>query len=82
MAHAKHQSPCECCGEYRDDTILWKDDPRDSNTWIERTCDHCHAVVCEDCGEREGGDVIGSAITIECSDCYQQRRIRETRRAS
>jgi len=45
---AKYQNMCYDCGEFAAQ-IIWKDDLRNSDTWLFAQCDTCLSEFCEDC---------------------------------
>ena len=59
---AKHQPICESGDCDAPAEIIWKDDPRNSDTWFYRRCDVCDEFLCPDCHD-EGED---ATLCIAC----------------
>ena len=62
---AKHQPVCNSYLCNNAATVLFKDDPRNSDTWHYGMCDVCGSHFCADCAEVYG-DENGE---VTCGDC-------------
>ena len=67
---AKHQPTCSICSA--PSLVIFKDDPRDSATWLTEQCDICSADLCHECGDWDEA----TERTV-CTDC----RFTQARRA-
>ncbi len=63
----QNQSPkCEIPGCNHIAKVLFKDDPKDRETWLYATCDICYDYLCQ---KHFDEDDFGNVI---CDLCYQQ----------
>jgi len=46
---AKHQPPCNAHLCVNAATVIFKGNPRNSNTWLNLECDICLASLCHEC---------------------------------